>query len=112
MAAQPEVVVAVEANHEQLVERHASERPSAPQAGLHSVILPPRFRKPICRERSLDAPVPAERSLKERPQFSGRARIEREPSLGKSNERALNSRSECNRRSIREKGGGLRGYRE
>src|SRR5258708_19918493 len=60
-------------------------------------------------KRALHAPVSAKRIFEKCAELSGRTRIEREPSFGKSDERSPDAGSQCDRRAIGEKCGSLRG---
>src|SRR6266481_3088143 len=112
MAAQPEIVVAIETNHEKLIERHISECPACLDVSFHFVILAARSREPICGNAALDAAVPAERSCEKCTYFSTRIRIECKSSLRNAHEAACNAGAESNRRSIRKERRSLCRYRD
>src|SRR5258706_14420394 len=112
MAAQPEIVVAIETNHKKLIERHTSECPACLDVSFHFVILAARSREPICGNAALDAAVPAERSCEKCTYFATRIRIECKSSLRHAHEAPGNRGAESTRRSMGKEKSSLRRDRD
>src|SRR5262245_47233064 len=104
MATKPEIVVALDAQLEQLVQRGLAHRAARANVRLHFVVIAFSLRKPVRHKRPAQRSKRSQAVRESTARLCLRGRIQREPPLGHAHEHSLDAKPSGKRSARGEEG--------